>query len=132
MVVKVHSLREYFRDSLHSALEHQQVSVGGETEQYVVNLLTLFAHSDALFEQTADGARIRHDVEEDGLGGHTGLSFEKAGPRELLFFDPAQVRAAIVTCARSACCAACSSARSRAVMSVAISICASRPSVHCR
>ena len=59
MVVKVHSLREYFRDSLHSALEHQHVEVGGETEQYVVNLLTLFAHSDALFEQTPDGARIR-------------------------------------------------------------------------
>lgn len=59
MVVTVHSLREYFRDSLHRALEHQQVEVGGETEQYVVNLLTLFARSEALFEQTPDGARIK-------------------------------------------------------------------------
>jgi hypothetical protein len=59
MVIAVHSLREYFRDSLHSALEHQRVAVGGETEQYVVNLLTLFARSEALFEQTPDGARIR-------------------------------------------------------------------------
>lgn len=59
MVVKVHSLREYFRDSLHSALEHQHIAVGGGTEQYVVNLLTIFARSEALFEQTPDGTRIR-------------------------------------------------------------------------
>ncbi|MGE0583299.1 MAG: hypothetical protein AB7P31_14345 [Steroidobacteraceae bacterium] len=59
MVVKVHSLREYFRETLHGALEHQRIAVGGETEQYVVNLLTLFARSEALFEQTPDGARVR-------------------------------------------------------------------------
>lgn len=46
MVLQVHSLRDYFRESLHSALEHQHVAVGGETEQYVVNLLTIFARSE--------------------------------------------------------------------------------------
>ena len=59
MVLQVHSLRDYFRESLHSALEHQHVAVGGETEQYVVNLLTIFARSEALYEQTPDGAHIR-------------------------------------------------------------------------
>jgi len=59
MVVTVHSLREFFRDSLRESLARQQVEVGGETEQYVVNLLTLFARSEALFEQTPEGARIK-------------------------------------------------------------------------
>ena len=58
-VVTVHSLREYFRESVHDALARQHVAVGGETEQYVVNLLTLFARSEALYEQTPDGARIK-------------------------------------------------------------------------
>ncbi|MBV6417934.1 MAG: hypothetical protein CMLOHMNK_02713 [Steroidobacteraceae bacterium] len=58
-VVEVHSLREYFRESVHGALARQHVAVGGETEQYVVNLLTLFARSEALFDQTPDGARIK-------------------------------------------------------------------------
>ena len=58
-VVPVRSLREFFRDSLRSALDHQRLAVGGETEQYVVNLLTLFARSEALFEPTPDGPRIK-------------------------------------------------------------------------
>jgi hypothetical protein len=58
-VLPVANLKEYFRDELHSALAHQQVSVDGHTEQYVVNLLTLFSRSEALFEQTAQGPRLR-------------------------------------------------------------------------
>lgn len=58
-VMPVHSLREFFRDSLRDALSHQHVAVGGETEQYVVNLLTLFARSEALFEQTPEGPRLK-------------------------------------------------------------------------
>ena len=46
-----------------------------------------------------DGTRIRVDIE---LSPETSrlhdLSFEKAGPRQRIFFDPANVRAAIVTC----------------------------------
>jgi hypothetical protein len=47
----VASLKEFFRDALHDALTHQRVAVEGETEHYVVNLLTLFSDADALFER---------------------------------------------------------------------------------
>jgi hypothetical protein len=50
----VASLKEFFRDALHEALSHQHVAVEGETEHYVVNLLTLFADADALYERTPD------------------------------------------------------------------------------
>ena len=52
----VASLKEFFRDALHEALAHQRVAVEGETEHYVVNLLTLFSDADALFER-GDGQR---------------------------------------------------------------------------
>jgi len=48
----VASLKEFFRDALHDALSHQHVAVEGETEHYVVNLLTLFSDADALYERT--------------------------------------------------------------------------------
>ena len=48
----VANLKEFFRDALHDALSHQQVAVEGETEHYVVNMLTLFADADALYERT--------------------------------------------------------------------------------
>lgn len=47
---------------------------------------------------TPAAARVRHDLEEGGLRPSSGLSFEKAGPRQRLFFDPRRVRAALVTC----------------------------------
>ena len=40
----------------------------------------------------------RHVPEHIELGKEPGLSFELAGPREQLFFDPQKTRAAIVTC----------------------------------
>jgi len=51
-VVPVANLREFFHEALHGALERQQTSVEDQTEHYVVNLLTLFARSDALYEQS--------------------------------------------------------------------------------
>lgn len=47
---------------------------------------------------TPDGARIRFSVETGGVCEPSDLSFEKAGPRQHLFFEPARVRAALVTC----------------------------------
>ncbi len=47
---------------------------------------------------TPEEARIRFRVEEHGLAEEPDLHFEKAGPRERIYFDPAQVTAAIVTC----------------------------------
>ena len=58
-VVRVANLQEFFRDHLHEALERQHLAVEDQTEHYVVNLLTLFARSDALFEQTSEGPRLK-------------------------------------------------------------------------
>ncbi|MGH7880647.1 MAG: hypothetical protein ACREQD_14280 [Candidatus Binataceae bacterium] len=56
-VVPVASLREFFRDTLQSALARQRLAVEDQTEHYVVNLLTLFARSEALYDGTPAGAR---------------------------------------------------------------------------
>ena len=58
-VLPVANLREFFRDSVHGALEKQHVGLNEQTEQYVVNLLTLFARSEALYEPTEQGARLK-------------------------------------------------------------------------
>ena len=55
-VVPVSNLREYFHDALHGALERQHLAVEDQTEHYVVNLLTLFSRSEALYES---GARLK-------------------------------------------------------------------------
>jgi hypothetical protein len=57
--IDVRNLREFFRDSVHEALARQHVEVEPHTEHYVVNLLTMFARSEALFEPTAEGTRLR-------------------------------------------------------------------------
>jgi hypothetical protein len=58
-VVPVVNLREFFRESVHGALAKQHVAVQEQTEQYVVNLLTLFARSEALYEDTPQGPRLK-------------------------------------------------------------------------
>src|SRR5579864_6480014 len=58
-VVPVANLREFFKDELHGALEKQQLAVEDQTEHYVVNLLTLFSRSEALYEQTSGGPRLK-------------------------------------------------------------------------
>ena len=58
-VVTVANLREFFRDNLHDALARQHLEVEDQTEHYVVNLLTLFARAEALYEQTPEGPRLK-------------------------------------------------------------------------
>jgi hypothetical protein len=58
-VQPVANLKEYFRDALHGALESQRLSVEDQTEHYVVNLLTLFSRSEALFDRTPEGPRLK-------------------------------------------------------------------------
>ncbi|GAC1307702.1 MAG: hypothetical protein NVSMB10_13430 [Steroidobacteraceae bacterium] len=58
-LVAVSSLREFFRDAFHSASEHQRLHIDEQAEQYVVNLLTMFARAEALYERTPQGLRIR-------------------------------------------------------------------------
>jgi hypothetical protein len=55
----VRSLREFFRDSVHAALDRQRVLIDDHTEHYVVSLLTTFARSEELYEQTPTGPRLR-------------------------------------------------------------------------
>ncbi|MGH8250405.1 MAG: hypothetical protein ACREVI_06865 [Steroidobacteraceae bacterium] len=49
-LMAVSDVREYFRDALQPALEHQHIRVAEHTEHYIVNLLAMFAQTDALFE----------------------------------------------------------------------------------
>ena len=58
-LVAVSSLREFFRDAFHEATENQNLAIDEQSEQYVVNLLTMFSRADALYEKTPDGLRIR-------------------------------------------------------------------------
>jgi hypothetical protein len=58
-VVPVANLREFFKDELHGALEKQRVAVEDQTEHYVVNLLTLFARSEALYDTTSEGTGLK-------------------------------------------------------------------------
>jgi hypothetical protein len=58
-VLPVANLREFFKDALHGALVNQQLEVEDQTEQYVVNVLTLFARSEALYERTSEGTRLK-------------------------------------------------------------------------
>ncbi|MGH8171304.1 MAG: hypothetical protein ACRETJ_12285 [Steroidobacteraceae bacterium] len=58
-VQPVANLKEYFKDALHGALASQQLSVKDQTEHYVVNLLTLFSRSEALYDHTPEGPRLK-------------------------------------------------------------------------
>jgi hypothetical protein len=55
----VTDVREFFRDALHDALEHQHLQVRDHTEHYVVNLLAMFLHTDALFEPNEKRKRVK-------------------------------------------------------------------------
>ena len=78
-VLAVANLREYFHGELHGALTHRNVAVDDQTEQYVVNLLTLFARSEQLFEVTPDGVRLKPLVQmlAEALEAPTALERER-------------------------------------------------------
>jgi hypothetical protein len=58
-VITQSSLREYFHNELHEALNHQKIQAEGETVCYLTNLLTTYARSDEFFEQTDYGVDIK-------------------------------------------------------------------------
>lgn len=58
-VVAVPNLREFFHDSVQKALRNQRVAVDDHTEHYIVNVLTMFARSEELYEQTPEGVRLK-------------------------------------------------------------------------
>jgi hypothetical protein len=55
----VSDVREFFREALHAALERQHVHVQDHTEHYIVNLLAMFSHTDALFEPDEDRSQLK-------------------------------------------------------------------------
>ena len=58
-LVPVTSLQEFFMDSIDAAMAANKVVVDEHTAHYVVNLLTLFSRSEALFEKTEEGRRLQ-------------------------------------------------------------------------
>ena len=58
-VVTATNLMEFFRDALRGVLADQRVAVEEQTEHYVVNMLTLFARAERLYESTPDGPRLK-------------------------------------------------------------------------
>lgn len=55
----VASLQEFFRDSVADAMVNQGIEADDHTAYYVVNLLTLFARSEALFDTTENGVEFK-------------------------------------------------------------------------
>src|SRR5256884_5278718 len=53
-VVTATNLAECFRDALHGALADQRLEVDERTERYVVDMLTLFARAERLYQANAD------------------------------------------------------------------------------
>ncbi|AMN45808.1 hypothetical protein ACG33_01535 [Steroidobacter denitrificans] len=58
-IVAVTNLREFFHGSVQTALRKQRVEVDAHTEHYVVNILTMFARSEDLYENTPQGVQLR-------------------------------------------------------------------------
>jgi hypothetical protein len=58
-LVAVTNLREFFHDSVQTALRKQRVDVDDHVEHYVVNVLTMFARSEELYDMTPEGVRLK-------------------------------------------------------------------------
>jgi hypothetical protein len=58
-VVQVYNLRDYFRESIDVALDNQGVDVDPHAAHYVVNLLTLFARSEDLYEEHGEAYGLK-------------------------------------------------------------------------
>jgi hypothetical protein len=58
-VVAVSSLRDFFRESINSAIGNQHVDVDPHTSHYVVNLLTLFARSEEFYTDDDEHCGVR-------------------------------------------------------------------------
>jgi hypothetical protein len=58
-VLTSRSVEEFFQDALASALHNQQTQASPRTVEYVVNVLTVFARSDRLYEKTEAGIGLK-------------------------------------------------------------------------
>jgi len=59
LAIDVRNLREFFRDAVQEALARRKVGIEDHTEHYVVNLLAMCARTEALFDATAGGPRLK-------------------------------------------------------------------------
>lgn len=58
-LVKVANLREFFRESVDAAMESNRLAVEHDTSHYVVNMLTLFARTEAFHDPADESPRLR-------------------------------------------------------------------------
>ena len=58
-VVAVTNLRDFFRESIDSAIDNQRVDFDPHTSHYVVNLLTLFARSENFYSEDDEHCGVR-------------------------------------------------------------------------
>jgi hypothetical protein len=58
-VVAVTNLRDFFRESIDSAIDNQHVEFDPHTSHYVVNLLTLFARSENFYSEDDEHCGVR-------------------------------------------------------------------------
>lgn len=58
-LIAVTNLREFFHESVQHALKEERVAIDDHTEHYVVNVLTMFARSEELYERTPEGIRLK-------------------------------------------------------------------------
>ncbi|HNP62290.1 MAG TPA: hypothetical protein PKH39_00060 [Woeseiaceae bacterium] len=58
-VVAVANLRDFFRESINTAIDNQNVDVNPHTSHYVVNLLTLFARSENFYDESDEHCGVR-------------------------------------------------------------------------
>ena len=58
-LIPVPSLQEFFRDSVDAAMASNKVAVDDHTAHYVVNLLTMFARSEALFDGASGRPQLK-------------------------------------------------------------------------
>lgn len=54
----VRSLKEFFMDSVAKVMRRQGLLADDHTQHYVVNLLTIFARSESLFDRSVDGTAL--------------------------------------------------------------------------
>ncbi|NCC52163.1 MAG: ATP-dependent 6-phosphofructokinase [Spartobacteria bacterium] len=79
-----------------TALDTTIKTLGERTVRSPLSLSTVFG--DGVGNFMPDEARVRYQAEINTGMDNPDILFEKAGPRERLFFKPSECRAAIVTC----------------------------------
>lgn len=57
-IIATENVRDYFEQSVNSAITHQRLDAAPRTTEYVVDLLVSYTRSDRLFETTPEGKRL--------------------------------------------------------------------------